>query len=125
MTYLPVCYQVWRNNTSIQSEQVFEGRKQVIIPVNEEFRIATDPNQWIVEKARTRNGKKDWTPKLFYPTFESALKGLGGLMVRLSDAETLVDAIRDVEKVSTTLSQALTIRIEGLEESQDRGHGCE
>ena len=46
-------------------------------------------------------------------------------MVRLSDAQTLVDAIRDVEKVSTTLSQALTIRIQGLEESQDQGHGCE
>ena len=99
----------------------------MIIPVNEQFRIATDPNQWMVEKARTRNGNKDWAPKLFYPTFESALKGLGELMVSLSDAETLVDAIQDVEKVSTTLSQVLTIRIEGLEEfqSQDRGHGCE
>jgi hypothetical protein len=41
-------------------------------------------------------------------------------MVRLSDAQTLVDAIRDVEKVSTTLSQALTIRIEGLEEAQSQ-----
>ena len=97
----------------------------MIIPVNEQFRIATDPNQWMVEKARTRNGNREWEAKLFYPTFESALKGLGELMVRLSDAQTLVDAIRDVEKVSTTLSQALTIRIQGLEESQDQGHGCE
>ena len=97
----------------------------MIIPVHEQFRIATDPYQWMVERARTRNGNKEWEPKLFYPTFKSALKGLGELMVRLSDAQTLVDAIRDVEKVSTTLSQALTIRIEGLEESQDRGHGCE
>ena len=88
----------------------------MIIPVNEHYRIATDPNQWMVEKARTRNGKKDWAPKLFYPTFESALKGLGELMVRLSDARTLADAIADVEKVSTTLSQALTIRIDCLEE---------
>ena len=92
----------------------------MIIPVNEHYRITTDPNQWIVEKARTRNGKKEWESKLFYPTFESALKGLGELMVRLSDAQTLVDAIRDVEKVSTTLSQALTIRIEGLEEAQSQ-----
>ena len=97
----------------------------MIIPVNENYRIATDPNQWMVEKARTRNGNREWEAKLFYPTFESALKGIGQLMVRLSDAQTLVDAIRDVEKVSTTLSQALTIRIEGLEESQDQGNGCE
>ena len=92
----------------------------MIIPINEEFRIATDPNQWMVEKARTRKGNREWEAKLFYPTFESALKGLGELMVRLSDAETLVDAIRDVEKVSTTLSQALTIRIDGLEEAQSQ-----
>ena len=81
----------------------------------------------MVEKARTRNGNKDWAPKLFYSTYESALKGLGELMVRLYDAQTLVDAIKDVEKVSTTLSQALTIRIEGLEEAQSQyqGDGCE
>ena len=97
----------------------------MIIPVNEHYRITTDPNQWMIERVRSRNGNKEWEPKLFYPTFETALKGLGELMVRLSDAQTLVDAIRDVEKVSTTLSQALTIRIEGLEESQDRAHGCE
>ena len=64
----------------------------MIIPVNEQYRIASDSLQWIVQKARTRNGKKDWAPKLFYPTLESALKGLGELMVRLSDAQTLVDA---------------------------------
>ena len=96
----------------------------MIIPVNEHYRITTDPNQWMIERARSRNGNKEWEPKRFYPTFESALKGLGEMMVRLSDAQTLVDAIRDVEKVSTTLSQALTIRIEGLEdaESQDQDH---
>ena len=52
----------------------------MIIPVNEHYRIATDPNQWMVEKARTRNGKKDWESKFFYPTFESALRGIGELM---------------------------------------------
>ena len=92
----------------------------MIIPVNEQYRIATDLYQWMVERARTRNGTKEWEPKLFYPTFETALKGLGELMVRLSDAQTLVDAIDDVEMVSTTLSQALTIRIEGLKEAQSQ-----
>ena len=96
----------------------------MIIPVNEQFRIFSDENQWIVQEVRNRLGKNIWRSKFFYPTFESALKGLGQLMVRLSEAETLVDAVRDVEKVSTTLSQALTIRIEGLEEaqSQDQDH---
>ena len=92
----------------------------MIIPVNEQYRIASDSLQWIVQKARTRNGKKDWGSKFFYPTFESALRGIGELMVRRSDAQTLADAIGDVEMVSTTLSQALTIRIEGLEEAQSQ-----
>ena len=65
----------------------------MIIPVNEQYRIASDSLQWIVQKARTRNGKKDWAPKLFYPTFESSLKGLGELMVRQSKADTLVQCI--------------------------------
>ena len=96
----------------------------MIIPVNEQFRIFSDENQWIVQEVRNRLGKSIWRSKFFYPTFESALKGLGQFMVRLSEAETLVDAVRDVEMVSTTLSQALTIRIEGLEdaESQDLDH---
>ena len=69
--------------TSLQSKHIFEGRKQVIIPVNEHYRITTDSNQWMIERARSRNGNKEWEPKLFYPTFESALKGLGEMMVRL------------------------------------------
>ena len=97
----------------------------MIIPVNEQYRIATDAYQWVVERARTRNGNKEWEPKLFYPTFETALTGLGELMVRLSDAQTLVDAIGDVEKVSTTLSRALTIRIDCLEEVKSLVQGDE
>ena len=97
----------------------------MIIPVNEQYRIATDAYQWVVERARSRRGKKVWESKLFYPTFESALKGLGELMVRLSDAETLVDAIGDVEKISTTLSRALTIRIDCLEEVKSLVQGDE
>ena len=97
----------------------------MIIPVNEHYRIATDAYQWVVERARTRNGNKEWEPKLFYPTFKSALKGLGELMVRRSEAQTLADAIADVEKVSTTLSQALTIRIDCLEEVKSLVQGDE
>ena len=84
----------------------------MIIPFNEHYRIATDPNQWMVEKARTRNGNREWEPKLFYPTFESALKGLGELMVRQSKADTLVSALAAVEEVANQLSQALTPKIE-------------
>ena len=90
----------------------------MIIPVNEQYRIATDPYQWMVEKARIRNGKKDWEPKLFYPSFKSALKGLGELMVRRSNAETLADALLDVNEIATTLSQALTPKVDAPSDSE-------
>jgi hypothetical protein len=35
-------------------------------------------------------------------------------MVRESEAQTLADALVEVEKITTTLSQALTPQIEGL-----------
>ena len=89
-----------------------ENKKQTIIPINEEYRLTADTQQWIIQRIRTREGKKDWESKWFYPTVQSALKGLGDLMVRRSGAQTLAEALDAVEKVTTMLSQALTPRIE-------------
>ena len=89
-----------------------ENKEQTIIPINEEYRLVADTYQWIIQEARSRKGKKDWQSKWFYPTVQSALKGLGELMVRRCGAQTLAEALEAVEKVATTLSQALTPRIE-------------
>ena len=88
------------------------NNKETIIPINEEYRLTADTHQWIIQQVRSRKGEKDWQSKWFYPTVQSALKGLGELMVRRSGAQTLAEALETVEKVTTTLSQALTPRIE-------------
>jgi len=88
--------------------------QEMILHINDRFRITSDARQWIIQQARTRNGCKSWQSKWFFPTFESALRELGQLMVRTSDARTLADALDDVEKVTTTLSQALTVNHEAL-----------
>ena len=88
----------------------------MIIPINERYRITSDEYQWIIQKKRSRKGREDWESKLFFGTFEAAVKDLGELMVRRSKANTLVDALAEVEKVATTLSQALTPKIEGLKD---------
>ena len=80
----------------------------MIIPIDQQYRIATDPYQWIVQKKRTRNGKEEWQSQTYHSTFESAVRELGERMVRESKANTLVDALADLEKITTTLSQALT-----------------
>ena len=80
----------------------------MIIPINEQYRITTDPYQWMVQKKRTRAGQEDWQSQTYHPTLESARMELLERMVRASDAQTLVDALADLEKITTTLSQALT-----------------
>ena len=80
----------------------------MIIPINSQYQIHSDRYQWIITKSRFRNGKKEWQPESFYRSFDHALRSLGELMVRESNATTLVKALEDVEKVTTQLSQALT-----------------
>ena len=83
----------------------------MILPVDDEFRIASDKNQWIIQKAgkRKRNGKEvtEWCSESYYPTFESAVGELAQRMVRESDAVGFAEALVEVENVVTTLSRAL------------------
>ena len=88
----------------------------MIVPINKQYRIITDPYQWIVQKKRARKDKDGWESVTYHPTFPSAFQSLGELMVRRSDAATLADALVDVENVTTSLSQALRPYFEhGLE----------
>ncbi len=80
----------------------------MIVPINEQYRIASDRYQWIIQKKRSRKGEDDWDPQTFHPTIDSALQSLGELMVRQSKAETLADALDDVRSITTRLSLALT-----------------
>ena len=97
----------------------------MIIPINDRYRIASDPRQWMIQEPRTRNSETEWESRYYFGTLESAVMALRELMVRTSDGETLVDDLADIEKVTTTLSQALTPTIEGpskLEKSWEIPH---
>ena len=61
----------------------------MIIPINDRYRIASDPRQWMIQEPRTRNGETEWESKYYFGTLESAVKELRELMVRTSDAQTL------------------------------------
>ena len=80
----------------------------MLIQINDQFRIKSDPMQWMIQTRRTRNGKQSWESKLFFPTLQGAINEIGELMVRESKAQTLTDALSHVDHVATTLSQALT-----------------
>ena len=86
----------------------------MMIPINDQFRIKSDSRQWMIERKRLRQGKESWEARLYFGTLKACLKDLGELMVRTSKANTLADALKDVENVTATLSQALTPQLEGV-----------
>ena len=92
----------------------------MIIPINQQYRIATDPYQWIVQKKRSRKGKEDWESQTYHPSIQSALQSFGEFMVRQSDATTLTDALVEVENVTTTLSQAVRDQFGDVLDPQNR-----
>ena len=96
----------------------------MIIPINQQYRIATDPYQWIVQKKRSRKGKEDWESQTYHPSIQSALQSFGEFMVRQSDATTLTDALVEVENVTTTLSQALTPQFQVISDVKKTGSDC-
>ena len=96
----------------------------MIVPINEQYRITTDPYQWIVQKKRSRKGKEDWEPQTYHTSFQSALQSLGEFMVRQSEAASLTDALVEVENVTTTLSQALTPQFQVISDVKKTGSDC-
>ena len=96
----------------------------MIIPINEQYRITTDPYQWIVQKKRSRKGKEDWESQPYHPSIQSALQSFGEFMVRQSDAASLTAALVEVENVTTTLSQALTPQFQVISDVKKTGSDC-
>ena len=86
----------------------------MMIPINDQLSIKSDSRQSMIERKRIRKGKESWEARFYFGTLKACLKDLGELMVRESKANTLADALKDVENVTTTLSQALTPQLEGV-----------
>ena len=89
----------------------------MIIRINEQYRVATDPYQWIIQRKRTRKGNEVWESQTYNPSVDAAVRSIGERMVRECKTDTLVDALKAVENIATTLSQALTPSIEGASET--------
>jgi hypothetical protein len=80
----------------------------LILSIDEKHRLAADRYGWTIEqyKPRQRQGKQ-WIPILWYSTLESAVNGLVHLRLRTCGAQTLQDALVELERVSARLSTAL------------------
>ena len=84
----------------------------MILPIDDEYRIMGDKHSWVIQKGRMREGEITWESVSWFTSLESTVNHLGQLMVRTSDAKTLADALKEIEKITTKLSQALTTKFE-------------
>ena len=95
----------------------------MIIQIDEQYRVTTDPYQWIIQKRRTRKGKEDWESLTFHSSPDAAIQSLREQLVRVSDAQTVADALRDISRIDTTLSRALTptFKVRLADDSEEGG----
>ena len=80
----------------------------MILPIDDEYRIKGDKHSWAIQKGRMREGEITWESVSWFTSLESTVNHLGQLMVRTSNAQTLADALKEIEKVTTLLTHALS-----------------
>ena len=79
----------------------------MFLQIDENHAIKADRHCWQVCEARMKNGQRIWEPFLFYGSLESAIKGLNDLRLRTCDAQTLNEALKELERLSEDLCRAL------------------
>lgn len=76
----------------------------MILPIDDKYRLTSDEACWRIEAYRSSRG---WRPIKYYSTLSEAVTGLAHLKLRTSDAQTLADALAEVERISHRISRAL------------------
>ena len=80
----------------------------MILPIDDAYRIMGDKHSWAIQKGRIKKGEITWESVSWITSLEHTVNHLGQLMVRTSNAQTLADALKEIEKVTTLLTHALS-----------------
>ena len=86
----------------------------MILPIDDHYRIAGDHQSWSIQQLRKRRDKKTgelkttWESCSWFTSLDAAVNYLGEMLVRTSDAQTLVEALAETDRVTTMLSRALS-----------------
>jgi len=80
----------------------------VILPIDDKHRLASDSSSWMIQVARRRKGQISWQSIAYFGSLQSAVNELAALRLRTSNAQTLADALAEVERVTTSLVHALS-----------------
>jgi len=85
----------------------------MILPIDENYRIAGDQQSWSIQHLRKRRDKTTgelktvWESLSWFTSLEAAVNYLGEMLVRTSGAQTLAEALAETNRVTTKLSRAL------------------
>ncbi len=80
------------------------------ILLNDGYRLSADKYQWMIQKKKKnpdKDGNEVWESMSFHPTPEAAIKHHANLLVRTSEAETLQEALDQIDRVISSLTLAL------------------
>jgi hypothetical protein len=92
-------------------------RRLTVIAIVDDYRLAADAQSWQIQKRRQRRGQDEWESIGWYNTVDHAVRALGERLVRTSGAQTLAEFQAAVDRIATTLSQALTPRVKSRRKS--------
>ena len=82
----------------------------MFIKVNDDYALESDVNCWAISKweiNKSLDGGGRHRQILWYNSIEDAVTGLSRRMIRLSDANTIEDAIRDISEVDKDIKKPL------------------
>ena len=95
-----------------------QGGKLTVIPIDVNYRLAADSQSWMIQRRKCRKSRHsdhttgDWETFAWHPTLEGAVNGLASYDLRTSGAQSVAEALVEVERISTTLIRALSPRFE-------------
>ena len=85
----------------------------MIIPIDEKYRLKSDTNQWMIQKSKQVKDKETgelvtkWDGCKYFSNPSNMVSALAQMMIRESEAQTLVDALAEVDRVTAHLLTAL------------------
>lgn len=83
----------------------------MLLPINEQYRLAADSHGWMIEEKRIRKRRgirrTEWTPIRWYPTLTQAVENYAEFRLRVSDAQNVAEALSEVKRIAAELCEAL------------------
>ena len=88
----------------------------MIIPIDNQHRIASDRYQWVLQERQSYKNSKtgetvsNWAAVGYFSRLDSLVSALFDLRLRLSDAEGIAEATQEAKRITKQLHVALSMK---------------